>query len=177
MAIEVLETPQGIHATGGDAGMFNLPPEFDQKQFVAEWCEEGMVEMKKQRQVLPQTQYTADGWQVWMKEGSKKLTIVHASGNKKFVLMFRPRKIQEQVNAILGNVSKNLLKREIAGETLTTVKPDGSVAHVQDPGMLTEQMLKSEIGGMSENPGGDVTPNKVEIEPSAAANVTAAEQT
>lgn len=176
MGIEVLTTPQGIHATGGDAGMFNLPPEFDQKQFVAEWVEEGMVEMKKQRQVLPQTQFTADGWQVWMKEGSKKPVIVHTSGNRKFVLMFRPRKIQEQVNAILGNVSKNLLKREIAGETLTTVTPTGDVAHVQDPGMLTEARLRSEIGGMGENPGGDVTPNKIDIEPSQP-NVTAAQST
>lgn len=173
MALELLKEPVQGESRGPDAGMFTLPPEFDQQLHVAEWVDEGMVEMKKQRQHLPQTGLTADGWEIWKKNPQSKPTIVSLSKGRKFVLMFRPRKLQEQVNAAYGNVSKELLRREVRGETLTSVGPDGVARHVQDPGMLTEARLKDEIGGMSEHSEGDTAPNKVEIQPS----VTAAETT
>lgn len=166
MALELLKEPVGATGGGPDAGMFTLPPEFDQQLNVAEWVEEGMVEMKKQRQHLVQTGYTADGWELFKKAG--KPHFVSLSKGRKFYLMFRPRKLQEQVNAAYGNVSKELLRREIRGETLTVPTPAGGIAQVQDPGMLTEARLKSEVGGMSETSEGDTAPNKI---------VTAAEET
>src|SRR4051812_37101349 len=113
MALEVLQTPQGQ----SDAGLFNLPPAFDSKTLAAEWVPEDQVQFKRQRQNLPQTGMTADGWEIWRSEESKKPTVVKAGGNKTFVLMCRPREIQAQVNALFGNVSKQLISREIRGET------------------------------------------------------------
>lgn len=169
MGLELLKEPIGATGGGPDAGMFTLPPEFDQQLNVAEWVEEGMVEMKKQRQHLPQTGLTADGWELFKKAG--KSVFVSLSKGLKFYLMFRPRKIQEQVNAAYGNVSKELLRREIRGETLTVPTLNG-LAQVQDPGMITEARLKSEVGGMSETSEGDTAPNKIKI----TSNVTAAEE-
>jgi hypothetical protein len=166
MAIEVLKTPVG---GGPDAGLFNLPPEFDRKKYAAEWVESGQVEMKRQRQVLQQAGVTADGWEVWKANPEAEPTIVHASGNKKFVLMCRDINVQRQVNAIFGNVSKSILAREIKGET---VAGEG----LQDPGMLNEDRLRREIGGVMESGGGDVAPNKVSTERSAAWEKTTAAQ-
>jgi hypothetical protein len=168
MAIEVLKTPVG---GGPDAGMFNLPPEFDRTKYAAEWVESGQVEMKRQRQVLQQAGVTADGWEVWRATPESAPTVVHASGKKEFVLMCRDAEIQRQVNAIFGNVSKAILAREIKGETIAG---EG----LQDPGMLGEDRLKREIGGVMESGGGDVKPNKVSTERSAAwENTTAAQET
>jgi hypothetical protein len=168
MALELLKEPVGGIGNGPDAGMFTLPPEFDQQLHAAEWVDEGQVEMKKQRQHLPQTGLTADGWELFKKAG--KPVCVSLSKGRKFYLMFRPRAVQDQVNAAYGNVSKELLRREVRGESLTS--PDGR--QVQDPGMLTEDRLKSEIGGMSETSEGDTAPNKVVI---AKSDVTAAQET
>jgi hypothetical protein len=172
MGLELLKEPEGINGQVVDAGMFTLPPEFDTKLHAAEWVDEGQVEMKKQRQHLPQTGLTADGWEVFKKSG--KPVTVSLSKGRKFFLMFRPRSIQDQVNAAYGNVSKELLRREVRGESLTSVGPDGKTRQVQDPGMLTESRLKSEIGGMSETSEGDTQPNKVEI---TRSDVTAAQET
>jgi hypothetical protein len=151
MGIEILKTPTG---GGPDAGMFNLPPKFDQTKLAAEWVESSQVEMKRQRQVLQQAGVTADGWEVWKADPKDEPTVVHASGNKKFVLMCRDIEVQRQVNAIFGNVSKKILAREIKGETIAG---EG----LQDAGMLNEERLRREIGGVMESGGGDVTPNKV----------------
>lgn len=173
MGLELLREPAGTNGVGPDAGMFTLPPEFDQKLYSAEWVDEGMVEMKKQRQHLPQTGgLTADGWEPFKKAG--KPVFVTISKGRKFFLMFRPKALQDQVNAAYGNVSKELLRREIRGETLTVPTPAGTLAQVQDPGMLTEARLKSEMGGMSETSEGDTQPNKVQVAPS---DVTAAQET
>jgi hypothetical protein len=121
MALELLKEPVGGIGNGPDAGMFTLPPEFDQQLHAAEWVDEGQVEMKKQRQHLPQTGLTADGWELFKKAG--KPVCVSLSKGRKFYLMFRPRAVQDQVNAAYGNVSKELLRREVRGESLTS--PDG----------------------------------------------------
>src|SRR5438045_990764 len=137
MGIEILKSPVG---GGPDAGMFNLPPKFDQKKFAAEWVESSQVEMKRQRQVLQQAGVTADGWEVWKADPQDEPTVVHASGNKKFVLMCRDAEVQRQVNAIFGNVSKKILAREIKGETVAG-------ENLQDSGILPEERLRKEIGG------------------------------
>jgi hypothetical protein len=152
MAIEILQQPLGA---GADAGMFNLPPKFDQTKLAAEWVEEGQVQMKRQRQALPQTGMSADGWEIWKAAPGDGPTIVHTSGSRKFVLMCRDKAIQEQVNALYGNVSKKILEREIKGETVT-----GATGAVQDPGILTEQRLKNVLGGDFSG-GGDTQPNAV----------------
>lgn len=150
MAIQILKTPPG---GGADAGLFNLPPTFDRLKHAAEWVEEGQVAMKEQRQILPQANMTADGWTIWKEKEGGEPTKVRVSGGRTFVLMCRPAAIQAEVNAIFGDVSKRVLKREIQGETV-----DG--ASIQDSGILTEERLRRELGGDMSSGGGDVTLNR-----------------
>jgi hypothetical protein len=155
MAIEPLAMPE----QGADAGIFNLPPDFNAKRHAAEWVEETNVGLKQQRQPLPQVGATADGWEIWKDEKGKPLK-VKAGGNRTFVLMCRSRQVQDQVNALYGNVSKKLINREVKGETAAGNAP-------QDPGILTEKRLKEEgIGGPSIE--GDLPLNPAPFEPSAA---------
>jgi hypothetical protein len=139
MAIRMLKRADALE----DAGLFNLPPAFDKTRYAAQWVPEGSVDMMKLRQPLTGIGATADGWEVWKSEGAKGQPVkITTSGKQNFVLMCRSRKIQDQVNALYGNVSKRVLNREIQGETV-----EGGV--VQDPGILTEQQLKSQGGGGS----------------------------
>lgn len=135
MAIELLKIPQA----SADAGMFNLPPDFDTKKFAAEWVEESQVEFKQQRQNLPGCNATADGWTVWKKNTKDSPIKVKGSGSKTFVLMCRSLEVQKQVNALYGNVSKKQFNREVTGGT---VAGEG----LQDPGILTEKSLQRVIG-------------------------------
>lgn len=144
MAIEIVSGP----AAQADAGIFNLPPTFDTKVYAAEWVEEGQVAQKQMRQVLPQTGMSADGWEVWKLNPKDKRTETHGSGKKVFVLMCRPRSIQNQVNALYGNVSKKLLNSEVAGQSKVAVSatPPGQGApaggmQAQDPGMISEDRV------------------------------------
>lgn len=138
MAIETIKTP---HQTA-DAGIFNLPPEFDTTQFASEWVEKGQVNFKQQRQVLAGTKYTADGWSVWKKESKDRPTVVTGSNSKEYVLMCRPTVIQKQVNAIFGNVSKQKINQEIQGAV--TARSEGAA---NDPGIIPEERLKTILPG------------------------------
>lgn len=128
---------------GPNAGYFNLPPEFDQKKFVSQWSKKGSeVEQAQQVQPIMGTNYGADGWTVWKypqghEQAGRLKEVVLKSGT--YVLMFRPRPLQEAVNAICGNVSKRHLLSEQRGETLAG-KP------IPDPGILTDEQIKRGTG-------------------------------
>lgn len=169
MGIQLLSTPQ--MGAGADAGIFNLPPKFDQKKLAAEWVEESSVPMKEQRQSLPGANATADGWTVWRAEANSEPTKVRVSGGRTFVLMCRDAELQKQVNAIFGNVSKKILAREIKGETVQGER-------LQDPGILTEDRLRGELGGGMGDGEGDTKLNDVKIQKADAfEQVSAAQET
>lgn len=149
MALELIKNPQG----GVDAGIFNLPHGFDVKKWAAEWVEESQVAFKQQRQSVPDTGMSADGWEIYKHEDSKKPYKVVNGKDKTFVLMVRPRIIQDQVNALCGNVSKQRISREIKGETVAGNAP-------VDSGMLPESRLK-ETGEGSSFEGGDTQLNAI----------------
>ena len=157
MGLELIKGPLGNQVV--DAGMFQLPPAFDTKIYAAEWVEEGQVQYKRQRQNLPQTGYSADGWEIWKLDPKDKATTVTNGSNKKFVLMCRPRLLQDKINALYGNVSKAQINREVLGETVAG-------GERQDPGILTEAMLKRKEGGGSLAEDSTLQLNQVE-EPTA----------
>lgn len=131
LGIEFLSTPE----QQANAGIFQLPPNFPSKEFVGEWVPEDQVQFKQQRQLMPQVGAMVPGLTVWKGEdGKAKNTVVHGGGNKKFVLMLRPRKLQEAMNALYGNVSKEAYNREVSGKTVAGAG--------QDAGMLSEQNLR-----------------------------------
>lgn len=158
MALEPIKNIE----TQADAGMFNLPAGFDTEVYAAEWAEEKSVPFKAQRQVLPQTGMTADGWVPWKLKPSDKPTFVTDGRGRKYFLLCRPKSIQRQVNALFGNVSKKVINREVKGETITTAKGDAT----QDPGMLSEKQLvqtEGSIGVEQET----LPENEITEEPSA----------
>lgn len=157
MAIELLKREQAIT----DSGLFNLPSSFDQKRWAAQWVEEGSVDSMRQRQPIVGAGATADGWEVWKPEGSKGAPHkVKSINSRTYVLMYRSRHVQDQVNALYGNLSKKFINKEVTGQTVA-----GEIG--QDPGMLTEEHLRQQGGGsLSEE---SILPlNQVADEPSAA---------
>lgn len=166
MAIEDIKNPDGAP----DAGIFNLPPGFDTKKWAVEWVEESQVVFKQQRQPIIGTGKSADGWTIYhppVPEGEtapkRRDAIKVVNGKSKtFVLMVRPKLIQDQVNALYGNLSKSRISREIKGETVA-----GQA--IEDSGMLPEQRLRETgEGGTFEE--GDTKLNAIPSgEPSALA--------
>ncbi len=171
------QLPQGIRTIssserGPNAGYFNLPPEFDAKKCAAHWAREGgEVAQRQQVQPILGTNYGSDGWEVWKYPDSNKEMRgrIHKVTLKTgtYVLMFRPKSVQDNVNAICGNVSKRHLMNEQRGATLAG-QP------IQDPGILTNEQLKRGTGlsEFGEEPfqlpmNREPSSQKVEAEPAA----------
>lgn len=123
------------------AGLFELPPDFPRRELSGQWVLQEAVRSMEQRQPMPQVGAMAPGLTVWMGEDGKgKIKIVVDGKGRKHVLMYRPRKVQEAINALYGNVTKMLHNRNVKGETI-------SANEQQDPGMLSESRLREEGQG------------------------------
>lgn len=120
-------------------GIFRLPAQFDTKLFAASWVKKGPeVEAARGVQPILGTSKGATGWEIWRypakhPQAGKPCTVTSKAGE--FILMFRKRNIQDNVNAIYGNVSKRHLMKEQTGEVLDS-KPVG------DRGVLTHSRLQ-----------------------------------
>lgn len=119
--------------SGSNAGIFQLPVDFDQRQHSGNWVLKGPdVEKAQGAQPILGTRKAAQGWEVWRfpkghPQAGKPCT-AHASKGE-YVLMFRPKSISDMVNAIYGNVSKRHLIRQ-QGESIPNAPQaavDGSV--------------------------------------------------
>jgi hypothetical protein len=152
MAIEFL--PKSESSVKG-AGPFTLPANFDTKQHAAKWVKKGpAVQAAAEREYILGTRMTADGWAVW-KDGGKPHTITITSGEH--ILLFRPKAIQDAVNAIYGNVGKERMMSEKKGHTVA-----GEAK--ADPGLLGEDTLTKQLGGEGvADEDGDVKLNKVDF--------------
>lgn len=151
MGIQILKAPAG---SGGETpGPLNLPVSFDRKKWAAKWVKEGpAVAAAAEREWIPSTQMTADGWEVWRDSSTNKPHKV-ALQSGVHVLLHRPRDVQDAVNAICGNIGKERLSSERKGETVAGAAPT-------DPGMLGDDTL-NKVMGIEETEEGDVEPNPV----------------
>lgn len=157
MALEIIEKP----ATEPDMGMFNLPPEFDREKYAAKWVKKGHeVEAARQRQTLIGAgNVSADGWQVYKPAKGG----LHTANTQKgeYVLMFRDKAVQEQVNAVYGNVGKQRMMAEKS-------KAAASRGETGATGMLSDEQLRAagyrDDLARSEQEG-EVVLNPVEIGP------------
>ncbi len=156
MAIEVLNGP--LNSTDPRAaGPFSLPAKFDIRNHSAKWVKKGNdVEAAGQREHLAGTRASADGWQVWRDgdtpaKGSPFTTKI-SSGE--YVLLFRPKAIQDAVNAIYGNVGKERMITEKRGET------SGGIP-INKPGQLGDEQLARVIGRDDLTEEGEIVLNKV----------------
>lgn len=128
----------------GNAGLFTLPPNFDQRQYAAQWAEVGVeAEYLQQPQPLQGIGLTADGWQIWKDPATKANREVTTRGKegKKYVLMFRSRELQTEINALFGDKSKAEIYKAQMGQTIPL--PEGAQGV---SGMLTEQQLQQVDG-------------------------------
>ena len=124
------------------AGVFTLPLQFSSTEFAAEWVKKGAdVDAKRAVQPILGTNLGSVGWEPWLYPDGKlkgrpaEVTVKNGS----YILMCRPRKAQDDVNAIYGNVSKQHLVREQSGETIAGQQPT-------DSGMLNDQRIKEATG-------------------------------
>lgn len=151
MGIKMIRGPKG--SVGEMPGPLKLPVAFNRKKFAAKWVKEGpAVAAAAEREWIPSTQMTADGWSVWRDpETNKPHKVALLSGSH--VLLCRDRVVQDAVNAICGNIGKERLSSERKGETVAGAVP-------QDSGMLSDDKL-NKVLGMEEEDEGDVEPNLV----------------
>lgn len=113
-------------------GQLDLPNEFDSRQFVANWVARRSVEAKKRKETIRSENLRADGWQVWKDKGGK--ACIRNLGTGPFVLMFRPKALQQALNKAYGNVSIRRMQGEANGDTV-----GGS--GIDDGGMLSNKVL------------------------------------
>lgn len=145
MAIELLQGP--LNGDDKAAGLFSLPPGFDTKRFAAKWVKSGnAVKAAQEREHILGTRMTADGWGIWKSDGAagKPYSVNAASGE--YILLCRPREIQEATNAIYGNVGKERMLQEKRGETTGGVP-------VTEPGILGDEQLARVIGREDQDDG------------------------
>lgn len=126
-----------------NSGIFTLPLDFDKKAHVSEWVKKGPeVDAKKGPQPIIGTNYGSEGWQVWLYPPGHKMSkrpCEVATKTGPYILMFRPKAVQEQVNALYGNVSKQHLIREQSGESIAGQQ-------ITDSGILSDERIKQATG-------------------------------
>ena len=151
MPIEILQQPE----SEVDAGIFNLPKDFDREKYATCWKLAGnAVEKAKERQVLIGTRLTADGWEVYTEKGKPVKRSTERGGE--YILMFRPREIQDAVNAVFGNVGKERMILHKKGESTTGGVP-------LTPGILTEEQVLRQTGERLSEEDGAVKFNPVPV--------------
>lgn len=122
-----------------DKGPLSLPEGFDSKLFVGKWVKQGAeVHKAGQSERFPLAGVQAKGWEVW--KGPRGAICKRALSSGTFVLMFRPRILQQAVNKLYGNNSRLRMMQEANGETV-------GAEPIQDRGILTNSTL-SQIPGL-----------------------------
>jgi hypothetical protein len=147
MAIEMVKQPQGFV----DAGLFNLPPCFKPARWAAKWVREGAgVLHAEQRESLAGFPATADGWVVYKREGGKICKVAtQKDGN--YILMYRPREVQDGVNAIYGNMGKQRMLAEKQGETVGGISKQEGMLGESDLAQVEPHNLADDAGTVTLN--------------------------
>lgn len=124
-------TIQGLRRTTEAArqikGHLQPPPEFDSIRLVGKWVKKGPAVIQAQQPQHLEGGYEADGWTVWKHQGRM---CERALSNGVYILMCRPKELQNTIAAINGNASRAKIIREHRGETLEGKK-------VEDQGMVS----------------------------------------
>src|SRR6187431_1690679 len=84
-------------------GLLELPGAFDKLRFAAKWAGVGAGVDAAQKDVNLGEGQMAKGWEIWKHPRTKKPEI-RILGVGKQVLMFRPKALQQAINAIRGNL-------------------------------------------------------------------------
>lgn len=152
---------EGLQALEGpisviNEGQLQLPPEFDKTKLAGKWEKDGPHVLKaQQNEIIASARVQAKGWTVWLDSAKKPCKRTLGSGT--FILMYRPRQLQDAVNALHGNTSRMRLSDEVLGSTIQGQDPqaaEGLLNHTQ----LSERGLREDLSD------GAVLPlNKVDL--------------
>lgn len=137
-----------IQGHSPNAGLFRLPPLFDRNKYSAAWKEVGPeADHARQVQVHPRLGLQAPGWEPWKnpETGNVYEVVTRGRDGKKFILLFRPREVTTELNALYGDKSKAEIYKTQTGENILTA--EGSAPS----GMLTEVQLKQMEGSTEED--------------------------
>lgn len=128
--ISQIEGPRDLNRTRGKLA---LPTGFPVGKFAVKWAKQGYgVAMAKESEQISGTNFRVDGWEVWYDSGQKPCIRTLSDGP--YVLMVRPKVVQQNVSKICGNLSRERLKNEARGRTVAG-------AAIEDDGMLTDPIL------------------------------------
>lgn len=140
---------------------FALPPGFDSKKWASKWVEQGPNVIEAQQStVLQSAGVVAEGWQIYKELKTPKVVetpivegeelpladakktprpalvpVTRAVGKAIFVLMCRPKQLQQVVNIIHANESREMVQREVGGHT-------NASNPANDEGILTAADMK-----------------------------------
>lgn len=136
-------------------GKLALPYEFDTNELAGQWSKKGAdVDAARGPQPVVGTEYSARGWDIWkypnevpdgLDDNDKPEKKKHDKAGQAhevtlsdgtYVLLCRPKVVQDQVNEAYAEHSRQLMNLELSGTTIA-----GS-AH-DDSGMLGEQQLNA----------------------------------
>lgn len=116
-----------------NAGELHLPSSFDVRRFAVKWAKMGTgVERSRQEEILT-PKLKAAGWTVW-KDPKTHRNCRKTLSTGVHLLLCRKKELQDTINAVYGNTSRERLMNEQQGITA-----NGDVPH--DPGVLTNQYL------------------------------------
>lgn len=128
---------EGIRQTSEHAkslsGALSLPVEFDRNKYAAKWVEKGFQTQQAMQEQHISATIIADGWIVWKHKSQICQRIL---SGKAYILMCRPKELQQQINAICGNLSREKVVREHSGQT-------SSGQPLEDHGILSTQELQA----------------------------------
>lgn len=118
------------------AGKLTLPLEFPRHKYAAKWAEKGFGAQQEMQEQHVAPGIIADGWQVFKVRG-KVFTRILSS--KVYILMFRPKELQNTINKICGNLSREKIVGQHSGKRMEL--PEGATPG--DRSMLTNADLQA----------------------------------
>lgn len=118
-----------------NGGQLVLPPQFDRRKYAAKWAKEGLEAESAQQEQPIGNRILVSGWTIWKVAGQVCRRVL---GSGRFLLMCRPRLLQDAVNAECGNLSRERIIGEHKGANRDT--PEGESLPT---GMLTSAQLNA----------------------------------
>jgi hypothetical protein len=116
-------------------GRLSMPLDADTRLYSFKWVKMGIdVSRAMQVEQVIGTNYEVDGWQRWKSKTGKPHSRTLKDGT--FLLMFRPRALQENLQRTYGNISRQRTINEALGHTVA-----GEAA--TDKGMLVDTILNT----------------------------------
>lgn len=141
MATQLIEGIELLSGPGNQnrlRGRLSLPSDFDAKRYAAKWALKGHgVSAAREKQTLSFASCTAAGWEVYKSNGKM---VTRVLGRDVYILMVRPKALQETVTKMFGNLSRRRISAEAKGETVLGGTPN------DDPGILRNDDLSRTMG-------------------------------